>query len=96
MVRSRGFQEKQSTEAYRIYLPTAVFSTPRFNLFDRQRLSLDIDIRTKYVYVRKHKHTTRIKKPQKSCFSNVMKISVCECSVKYGKIKISGCATVQP
>ena len=48
-----------------------------------QRLSLDINISTKYVYIRKYRHTTRMKKPGKSDFANVMKIRVCECSVKY-------------
>ena len=48
-----------------------------------QGLSLDINISAKYVYVRKHAHTTRMKKPRKSCFANVKKTRVCECSVKY-------------
>ena len=65
-----------------------------------QRLNLDINVSTKYVYVRKHTHPTRMKKPRKSCFANVMKIRVCECSVKYVtlplEIKISGCASVEP
>ena len=33
-----------------------------------QRVGLDINISTKYVYVTKHTHTTRMKKLQKSCF----------------------------
>ena len=39
-----------------------------------------------------------MKKPWKSCFASIMKIRVCECSVKYViftiKIKISGCVSV--
>ena len=46
-----------------------------------QRLSLDINISTKYGDVRKHTHITRMKKPGK--FGDVMKIRVCECNVKY-------------
>ena len=49
----------------------------------RQRLSLDISNSTKYVYVRTSENVhTRMKKPWKSCFANVMKIRVCECRVK--------------
>ena len=43
---------------------------PKFII--RQRLGLDINISTKYVYVTKHTHTARMKKTQKSCF--------CECN----------------
>ena len=46
-----------------------------------QRLGLDKNISTKYGDVRKHTHLTRMKKPEK--FGGVMKIRVCECSVKY-------------
>ena len=64
----------------------------------RQRVSLDINLSTKYVYVRKHGHTSRMKKPRKSCYPNVIKIrcaSVCEICPFSIKIKISGCPRVE-
>ena len=49
----------------------------RYNYGDyRQRLSLNINISTKYVYVRKYTHTTSMKKPRKLCFENVNILSI--------------------
>ena len=45
------------------------------------RLSLKINISTKYGDARKYKHIPRIKKPGK--FGDVRKIWVCKCSVNY-------------
>ena len=52
------------------------------SVYEGERLSLDINMNTKYVYLR-NIHATRMKKPRKSCFANVMKIRVCERGVKY-------------
>ena len=50
------------------------------------------------MYVRKHGHTSRMKKPRISCYPNVIKIrcaSVCEICPFSIKIKISGCPRVE-
>ena len=43
-----------------------------WSIFEWRRLGLDMNISTKYLYVTKHTHTARMKKPRKSCF--------CECN----------------